>query len=107
MAFLPMLKTTLKNLFSKPATRLYPFEKREPYKHTHGHIENDLVNCTYCTLCEKKCPTKAIKVVRDPKTWTIEPLRCIACNICVEICPKKTLVMHQTYSACQTTGKKL
>ena len=106
MSFLPMLKTTLQNLFSKPATRLYPFEKREPFKNTHGHIENDLVNCTYCTLCDKKCPTKAIKVVREPKSWTIEPLRCIACNICVEICPKKTLVMKQDYSPSQTEGKK-
>jgi formate hydrogenlyase subunit 6/NADH:ubiquinone oxidoreductase subunit I len=82
----------------KPATRLYPFVKRETYPHTRGHIDIDIGKCTFCTLCEKKCPTDAIAVDRAAKTWSIDRLRCISCNACVEACPRKCLSMANTYS---------
>jgi Formate hydrogenlyase subunit 6/NADH:ubiquinone oxidoreductase 23 kD subunit (chain I) len=82
----------------KPATRLYPFVKREPYANTRGSIEIDIQKCTFCTLCQKKCPTEAIVVKKPEKTWEIDRLRCISCGACVDTCPRKCLLMLQAYS---------
>jgi ech hydrogenase subunit F len=85
-------------VFAKPATRLYPFEKRESFLRTRGSIEIDIQKCTMCTLCQKKCPTEAIVVKRQEKIWEIDRLRCISCNACVDACPKKCLSMITLYS---------
>ena len=85
----------------KPATRLYPFEKREPFPGTRGHVGIDINACTFCTLCQKRCPTGAINVKRTEKTWEIDRLKCIVCAACVEACPKKCISMENTYSAAQ------
>ncbi|MFZ2959825.1 MAG: 4Fe-4S binding protein [Candidatus Ozemobacteraceae bacterium] len=88
---LGLLKNALTNLISKPATRAYPFERREPTPGSRGHLEIDAAVCIYCGACGKRCPTGALKIVRDPKSWTLEPGRCIICGYCVEVCPKKCL----------------
>lgn len=44
--------------------------------------------CTYCGLCEKICPTGAIKVSREDNTLTWSEKDCIACGRCVKRCPK-------------------
>ena len=36
-----LLSNIVRNLFGKPATRRYPFEKREPFAGTRGHLEID------------------------------------------------------------------
>ncbi|MEI8347426.1 MAG: 4Fe-4S binding protein [Pseudomonadota bacterium] len=91
MSFFKMTKTVLKGLFSKPATVAYPMAKKEFPVGTRGAIINHLEQCIYCGICDKKCPTNAIKVVREPKSWKIDHLGCIQCHNCVEICPKKCL----------------
>jgi formate hydrogenlyase subunit 6/NADH:ubiquinone oxidoreductase subunit I len=88
---------------SKPATRLYPFVKREPYAGTRGSIEIDIQKCTFCTLCQKKCPTDAILVKRQEKIWEIDRLRCISCSACVDACPKNCLRMLTNYSPSVTS----
>jgi len=93
----PMLKIILKNLFQKAPTRMYPIEKREPFAATRGHVDNDIDQCIYCGICQKKCPAGAIAVDRAEKSWVIDPLRCVACNYCVEVCPKKCLSMEKNY----------
>lgn len=98
MAFVPFAQTIFKNLFSKPATRLYPLTPRSTFPRTRGHIEIDGPQCIYCGLCDRKCPTHAITVVKVDKTWAINRLQCIQCNSCVEVCPKKCLTMDQRYS---------
>ena len=87
----------------KPATRLYPFEKRASFLHTRGSIEIDIAKCSMCTLCQKKCPTDAIVVKRQEKIWEIDRLRCISCSACVDACPKKCLTMITVYSPSVTT----
>lgn len=94
-----MLRVILSNLFKKPATRLYPFEKREPFNNARGHLEFDSQNCIYCGICQKKCPTNCITVIRQEKTWMFESYMCVNCSVCVEACPKKCLTMkadHRT-----------
>jgi ech hydrogenase subunit F len=102
MASLNIFKVVSSWAMKKPATRLYPFEKREPFSNTRGSIEIDVPKCSMCTLCAKKCPTEAIMVKRQEKIWEIDRLRCIQCSACVDACPKKCLTMTHTYSSAVT-----
>lgn len=92
-----MLPTIMKNLFSRPETRLYPAEVRESFPHARGHIEFDEEKCSFCTLCAKKCPAAAISVNRADKTWTLEPFRCIVCEACIEGCPKDAIKLVEKW----------
>ena len=48
-------------------------------------------NCTGCTACEKRCPTKAI--TGDPKkAYYIEATLCIDCGACGVICPDEAIL---------------
>lgn len=104
MSIMPFSKTALKNLFSKPATRMYPQTPREYPERTRGHIEIDMNTCVLCGLCSKKCPADAIKVDRAAGTWSIERFGCIQCSSCVVCCPKKSLSMGRTYT--EPAGEK-
>ena len=106
MFLVSMTKTVLKSLFSKPATLMYPFEKRQPYNQTRGSVQIDIKNCIFCSLCQKKCPTRAIIVDKEAKTWEIERFKCILCNYCVDTCPKKCLQMSNTYSSPLASAEK-
>jgi ech hydrogenase subunit F len=103
MAHLTIGKVIARSALSKYATRLYPFEKREPYAATRGHIVIDINACIFCSICAKKCPCDAIVVDKTAKTWTIDRMKCIQCGACVEACPKKCLCMDQTYSPASAT----
>jgi len=102
MSFFKIGCLVLKSLFQKPATRRYPFEVRPDIKGARGQIANDTPKCTYCTICQIKCPTRAITVNKAGKSWEIDPLKCITCNYCVEVCPQKSLSMETPYSAACT-----
>jgi formate hydrogenlyase subunit 6/NADH:ubiquinone oxidoreductase subunit I len=100
-----MIKTVLKAGFSKPATRRYPFEKREPIKDSRGALSYDKTNCTYCMICEKKCPTNAITVDRPGRVWTLNRFRCISCNACCEACPQDCLVLKAEHNTVRLTNE--
>jgi len=91
MSIASLIPVAVANLFRKPATRLYPVEKREPFARTRGSIVLREAECIFCGICQLKCPSKAIAVVRADKTWQVDQLRCLACMRCVEVCPKKCL----------------
>lgn len=86
-------------MFKKPATLMYPVKSRVYTPVTRGSIEIDINACIFCGICQKKCPTAAIAVTKDPKVWEIDRLRCIVCNCCVEVCPKKCLKMAGQYNS--------
>jgi ech hydrogenase subunit F len=88
---LDFIPVVLKNFFSKPATRNYPFVKRVPYDKQKGHIGIDIDACVFCGMCARKCPVSAIKVDRAQRTWSIDRFTCIMCGACSESCPKKCL----------------
>jgi ech hydrogenase subunit F len=98
MPYFIMAGRTMKNLFRKPATRLYPIKKRPPFTVSRGHITNNMETCIFCGICQKKCPADAISVARKEKTWEIQRLKCIACGCCVDVCPKSSLSMNNAYS---------
>jgi ech hydrogenase subunit F len=94
MALFSLSKLIAKSAVSKPATRLYPFDKREPFPKTRGRIELEIGSCVFCTLCAKKCPTEAIVCDRKDKTWSIDHLKCILCGNCVDSCRKGCLTQR-------------
>lgn len=94
---------TLKNLFSKPVTRMYPAEPQVYYERSKGHIDNDIDACILCGICEMKCPSLALKVDKEARTWTIDPFSCVQCNTCVRACPKKSLSMLPNYTPVSAT----
>ena len=102
-----MLGRILKNLFSKPATRKYPVDKREPFANARGCIDMDVSTCIFCGICQKKCPANAIKVNKETKTWEIDPYKCIVCNECVVVCPKKSIISNAHYNAPQYEKSKI
>lgn len=48
--------------------------------------------CSYCGLCEKRCPHKAIKVTSN--SWKLK-LICMKCGRCVRECPSGALSLQQ------------
>ena len=88
----------MRNLFSKPATKMYPAVPREYPERSRGHIEFDPSNCITCNICGKKCPTDAIKVDKATRTLTIDRMLCIQCGYCAESCPKKCLTIVPGYT---------
>ena len=104
-----MLSSIFKNLGSKPATRMYPFDKREPFKNSRGQISGiDIDVCIFCGICARKCPADAIVVNKAEKSWEIDQFKCVVCGVCVEVCPKKCLLMeagHKT-AACKKDKSK-
>lgn len=106
MPIFKMAKIVTRNLFSKPATVLYPVVKKGVYANTRGSIGIEIEKCIYCGICSRRCPTGAIAVDKNEKTWTIEPFNCINCNYCVEVCPKKCLTMDNAYTTPATQKVK-
>lgn len=106
-----MLSSIFKNLGSKPATRTYPFEKREPFKNSRGQISGiDIDACIFCGICSKKCPADAITVNKAEKSWEIDQFRCVICGVCTEVCPKKCILMessHKTSATKKETHKQV
>ncbi len=90
-------KTVLKSLFGKPATLMYPQRKRTYSPATRGKVQNDIVRCIFCRMCERNCPTEALFVSKERKEWQIDSLRCCYCRRCVEVCPVKCLIMRNVY----------
>ncbi len=100
MAILSMSKMAIKNLFSKPVTERYPFVPKVNPVGARGKVNIEIEKCIYCGICQRRCPTAAIVVAKDAKTWEVDRLRCISCNLCVEVCPKKCLALDTKYSPC-------
>lgn len=99
MSILSMSKTLFKNLIHGPYTTLYPIKSKENFEHTRGAIGITVDNCIFCGICEKRCPTGAIKVDKSRSAWSIERFQCIQCSYCSEVCPKKCLTMENQYTS--------
>lgn len=96
-------KVVLRSMFKKPATLMYPVIQREWQDRTRGSIDIDEGMCILCGICAKKCPTNAITVSREQRTWVIERMQCVQCGSCVEVCPKKCLIMNPEYTESSAT----
>jgi len=99
MAFFEMTKTAIKTLLHRPATIRYPFQPAKKTPISRGHVVIDPSKCISCGTCQRKCPSQAILLNKELKTWQIDRFRCIVCNSCVETCPAKCLEMDTQYTA--------
>jgi len=96
---------TLKALFRKPVTVMWPDEKEELAPRARGVIALSTDNCTSCMLCARECPDWCIYIeahkVEIPTDkpggrvrtrneldrFDIDYGLCMYCGICVEVCP--------------------
>ena len=91
-------KMTLRSLFGKPETVLYPVQTRPMPEGLKGHVSNNIEECILCGICQKRCPCGAIAVDKAARTWTIDRFRCVQCGNCVRECPKACLSMKPAYA---------
>lgn len=89
---------TLRGLFKKPETLMYPAETKPAPAGLKGHVVNDPEVCILCSLCAKRCPTGALEVDKKGRTWNINRFRCVQCGSCVRECPKGCLTMDPAYT---------
>ena len=94
-----MFPTIWKNLFSRPATRRYPFKDiREPFLGYRGKIYFDTNKCDLCGDCARVCPAEAIEVDLENRQIKYYPFRCIYCGTCVETCLPQAITEDEHYS---------
>ncbi len=100
---------TLKYMFGKNVTVMYPDEKRAPVPKSRGihtfKLESDgTERCNACGLCAKFCPSNCITIKgekvdgkRIVTQYDIDITRCIFCGMCVDACPKDAIAMVEEY----------
>ncbi|HUV35172.1 MAG TPA: 4Fe-4S dicluster domain-containing protein [Candidatus Desulfaltia sp.] len=93
------LRNVLENLFGKPATVRYPFEKPPLPEGTRGELNFNMVRCDQCQDCERICPSAAITVHVEEKTIDWEPFKCIYCHACVRACMHKAIEAKDNVSS--------
>ena len=87
MGIFTIARTITGNLFCRPATSRYPAEPAKRYDLTRGHLTFEPEKCRVCRVCMLRCPTQAIVVDRENRTWECNHFRCITCGNCVDLCP--------------------
>jgi ech hydrogenase subunit F len=94
-----MFPTIVKNLFSRPATRRYPFQDvREPFIGSRGSIYFDSNKCDLCGDCARVCPAAAIEVSLENRQITYDPLQCIYCGTCEQTCLPRAITQDNHYT---------
>lgn len=109
------LGVTIKAFFQPVITCQYPRELIEISPSFRGHTklvgddENpEKTRCIVCGMCEKGCPSGAIKKVEGEKkegekkktltTYVLDFTTCSQCGICVEICPVDALAFSSDFN---------
>jgi formate hydrogenlyase subunit 6/NADH:ubiquinone oxidoreductase subunit I len=109
-----VLREMIRNLFSKPATICYPFEKVPVPEGFRGRVEYIDENCIGCGRCFRVCPAEAITMVEGPREMEVKGkklmrkkkpeiaiYRCIRCGLCEEYCNQEPKAIRLT---CEFSG---
>lgn len=93
-----MLSDVFRSLFRRPATRQYPFERKEAPDRLRGKLHWDPEKCTGCLRCVRDCPASAIEVFMVDKAnkrfvMRYHLDRCTFCAQCVVSCRPGALEM--------------
>jgi len=93
-----MLGDVSRALFKRPATELYPFERREAPGRLRGLLVFEPSRCTGCKICMRDCPARALElIVVDKATkrfaMKFHADRCTYCAQCVVSCNFDSLSM--------------
>jgi len=87
------------NLFKKPVTVRYPFEKTFIPDDYRGMIGFEEEKCIWCRRCEAICPPGAIVFSQDMEgnqQYHYNRAVCIFCDECIRTCPKEG-ALYQTH----------
>ena len=111
---------TLRNLFRKPVTVMYPDTPRQYPDRFRGILaltydpETGEENCIGCRLCEYICPPVVIKVEmlktekrNYAKTFSLELYACEFCELCVQVCPTDAIVMMKSFDLATRDRREL
>ncbi len=117
--------TTLRYLFKRKVTLLYPNEKaplspRFRGQHALRHYANGEERCIACKLCEAICPAQAIVIEAEPRggegitegsrrtvRYDIDMTKCIYCGLCQEACPVDAIVEGPNFEYATFTHEEL
>ena len=103
---LQIVKEVFKNIFTKPMTVLFPFEKIEIPERNRGEHSLDIDKCISCGACARICPNLAIEMIETipehrekyPKTYPQVDLgKCCFCALCEDICPKGAIKLTTNF----------
>jgi NADH-quinone oxidoreductase subunit I len=111
---------TLRNLFRRPVTVMYP-EAPRPYPDRFRGVlaltydrETGEENCIGCRLCEYICPPQVIKVEMlkaEKRNWaksfSLELYACEFCELCVQVCPTDAIIMLKTFDLATKDRREL
>ena len=91
--------TIFKHSFKKPVTVKYPEQKIDipnEFRGLHSWHSN---KCCGCHLCEKVCPTGAIKIEynQEKNKFSIDLKKCIFCGNCMYYCKNKAIEMTNKF----------
>lgn len=112
---------TLRYMFKKKVTLLYPFEKaplspRFRGQHALRRYESGEERCIACKLCEAICPAQAIVIDAEPRKddqsrrttrYDIDMTKCIYCGLCQEACPVDAIVEGPNFEYATLTREEL
>lgn len=96
---------TLRYMFKRKVTLMYPYEKgslsvRFRGEHALRRYPNGEERCIACKLCEAVCPAQAITIEAEEREdgsrrttrYDIDMTKCIYCGLCEEACPVDAIV---------------
>ena len=92
-----MVKTIIKNMFSRYATRLHPYQQRVLPDGFRGRFKFATEKCIMCCACAQKCPTKCLRIEPETGLWSRENMACIYCEVCADSCPTGCITMTNVY----------
>jgi formate hydrogenlyase subunit 6/NADH:ubiquinone oxidoreductase subunit I len=101
-----MFRRAASNVFTKPATSLYPYVEPRLPENSRGRPVFDVTMCIGCGLCSRDCPSKAIQMVEcgGKKRPQFRLDKCVFCYQCAETC-KRQAIKSSTYFEMATTDK--
>ncbi|MBP3385384.1 MAG: 4Fe-4S binding protein [Candidatus Methanomethylophilaceae archaeon] len=99
-----VLKLFIKNIFHRPVTVLYPYEKEWIPDNYRGRPGLRFDKCVGCGMCVRACPTACIKLIEvedDNGKAVMRPQvnvgRCAMCGYCAEYCPVDAMTVTPEY----------
>lgn len=86
-----MFGDVIRSIFRRPATQLYPAERKATPKRLRGELFYDPEKCVGCALCSKECPADALELItldKKAKRFVLryDAGRCTFCGQCVVSC---------------------